>query len=418
MDHKISIVLDKRRQLKNGKFPIKVRVWVNDLKKAKRVTTGVEMTEDDFLNSWESKKNPNKLKGNDRENYQMLMSLSDRAEESAKSLDYFDFKTFEQKLRRKSSDKISVVYHFNKAISEFRKKGRIGAAESYNSALVSLMKYEAQRTKVPKESLTFVEVTPKWLHDYESYMIDDLGRSVTTVAIYTRTLRVIFNNAISDNDLDKRYYPFGKKKYEIPEEKKVKKTLIRSQVELFYHAILPPLQERARDYWFFSYACSGMNFKDIAMLKFENISNGEISYYREKTKVKKRTNKKKITVRLNDLSQKILDKYKTEYRGDKSYVFPILEDGDSPEKIFRKVNNFIRATNQQLKRIAKEYDFPEGFSTYWARHSYATNMINIGASIELISEALNHSDTRVTQNYFDGFEDDKKKEFSDKLMNF
>ena len=343
---------------------------------------------------------------------------NDRAEESAKSLDYFDFKTFEQKLRRKSSDKISVVYHFNKVISEFRKKGRIGAAESYNSALVSLMKYEAQRTKVSKESLTFVEVTPKWLHDYESFMIDELGRSVTTVAIYTRTLRVIFNNAIADNDLDGRYYPFGKKKYEIPEEKKVKKTLIRSQVELFYHAKLPPLQERARDYWFFSYACCGMNFKDIAMLKFENINNGEISYYREKTKVKKRTNKKKITVRLNDLSQKILDKYKTEYRGDKSYVFPILEDGDSPEVIFRKVNNFIRATNQQLKRIAKEYDFPEGLSTYWARHSYATNMINIGASIELISEALNHSDTKVTQNYFDGFEDDKKKAFADRLMNF
>ena len=47
-----------------------------------------------------------------------------------------------------------------------------------------------------------------------------------------------------------------------------------------------------------------------------------------------------------------------------------------------------------------------------------TNSIRKGASKEFISEALNHSDMKVTDNYFAGFEDDVKKEFASKLMDF
>ena len=74
--------------------------------------------------------------------------------------------------------------------------------------------------------------------------------------------------------------------------------------------------------------------------------------------------------------------------------------------------------NQHLKKLAKDNNLPEEISTYWARHSFATNSIRKGASMEFISEALNHSDMNVTKNYFAGFEDKTKKEFADKLMDF
>ena len=423
MEQKITIVQDKRRKLKNGKYPIKVRVWIPSLKKAKRVTTGVEMTLREFDNSWNSNKRLDQLAKEDRANYSKLLELLKRAEEAAESMDYFDFKGFEGKLRRKRSDKTSATYHFNKTINEFLDKGRIGAAESYRSAKISLQKFYCSCSGLTYDremdyDIQFLEITPKWLENYEDYMVVTNGRSLTTVAIYTRTLRVIFNNAIRDNDIDNKGYPFGKGKYEIPEEKKVKKTLRLDQVKVLKEAILPPLQEKARDYWFFSYACKGMNFKDIALLKYENMGVNEFSYYREKTKLKKRTNRKKITVRLNSVSSDILNKYKNKYEGPEGYVFPILSQGDTPKVIFKKVNNWIRATNQQLKHIAKEFGFPEGFSTYWARHSYATNMINIGASMERIMEDLNHSDIQTTQNYFDGFEDTTKDELMEKLINY
>lgn len=415
MDYKISIVLDKRRQLNNHKYPVKVRIYSNLLKKAKRIGTNLAMTEVQYKNAWGIA--PDKVKKEYRDSFTMLSELYRRSQVAADSLDYFDFEKFKTKLLRKASDKTDMVYHFNKAINDFKEKGRIGAASSYNTAMISILKYDKEKNNGSGASLSFHQITPSWLSNYESYMIDLKGRSITTVAIYTRTLRVIFNNAIRENDLDAKYYPFGKGKFEIPEERKVKKTLTGKQVKQFYNAVLNPLEEKARDFWFFSYVSQGMNFKDIAVLKFENIQNGKMVYYRAKTKVKKRTNIKQIEVPLNKESERILERYGTNYRPG-GYVFPILEDNDTPEVIFRKVNNFIRATNQQLKRIAKKLDFPKGFSTYWARHSFATNMVNNGASIEFVSEALNHSDISVTQNYLDGFEDETKKELMDKLLNF
>ncbi|KQC31430.1 tyrosine-type recombinase/integrase [Flagellimonas eckloniae] len=415
MDYKISIVLDKRRQLNNYKYPIKVRIYSNLLKKAKRIGTNLTMTENQFINAWGV--SPDKVKSEYKASYRILSELYKRAEAAADSLDYFDFDKFKTKLLRKASDKTNAAYHFNKTIKEFESKGRIGAASSYRSSMISLLKYDKEKNSGSGDSLSFHQITPTWLEDYESYMIDDMGRSITTVAIYTRTLRVIFNNAIRANDLEPKYYPFGKGKFEIPEEKTVKKTLTGKQIKEFYQAKLNPLEEKARDYWFFSYVSQGMNFKDIAILKFENIQDSKLVYYRAKTKTKRRTNIKKIEVPLNRESQRILECYGTNYRED-GYVFPILQDNDTPEAIFRKVNNFIRATNQQLKRIAKKLDFPSGFSTYWARHSFATNMVNNGASIEFVSEALNHSDISVTQNYLDGFEDETKKDLMDKLLNF
>jgi len=41
-----------------------------------------------------------------------------------------------------------------------------------------------------------------------------------------------------------------------------------------------------------------------------------------------------------------------------------------------------------------------------------------GAPIEFISESPGHKDIRTTENYLDSFEDDKRKEFAEKLSEF
>ena len=51
--------------------------------------------------------------------------------------------------------------------------------------------------------------------EYENWMIKN-GGSITTVGIYLRSLRTLFGMAINDGLLTKDFYPFGKKRYEIP----------------------------------------------------------------------------------------------------------------------------------------------------------------------------------------------------------
>jgi hypothetical protein len=63
-----------------------------------------------------------------------------------------------------------------------------------------------------------------------------------------------------------------------------------------------------RPFGSFSYACNGMNIKDIALLKFKHIHN-EIKYYRAKTVNTKKGNLKEIIVYLNDYTKNIIQKY-------------------------------------------------------------------------------------------------------------
>lgn len=48
VDKKQTYYLDIRRPKKNGKFPVKVRVWSSISKKAKLMRTGFDMTEIEF----------------------------------------------------------------------------------------------------------------------------------------------------------------------------------------------------------------------------------------------------------------------------------------------------------------------------------------------------------------------------------
>lgn len=41
-----------------------------------------------------------------------------------------------------------------------------------------------------------------------------------------------------------------------------------------------------------------------------------------------------------------------------------------------------------------------------------------GASMEFIQESLGHNNMKTTQNYFAGFDDESKREFGKKLMEF
>ena len=417
MSCSISIVLDKRRKKENGTYPVKLRVFNKTFKKDKRYVLNIDLTEPEFKTIWINSENK-PLGGKNRETRLKLQAIETRANNEAKQLTVFDFAKFETKLFRKSSDKNKVKHHFDLVIKWNTDSNKIGTAESYKYTLKSLVEFSETVKKCRADKLTFDAITPDWLNEYENFMITK-GKSYTTVGIYTRTLRVVFNNAISSNDISKDIYPFGFKKdnkYKIPRSKKVKKALNSIQLKtLFNVKVTNDNEQQAKDFWFFSYASNGMNFKDIALLRYADIKEDKFSYYRAKT-FDKTTKKTAITIYLTDFTKGIISKY-----GNKSktgFVFNIISKEDTAEIQYKKIKNFIRLINDHIKRIAKRNDLPNDISTYWARHSMATNSLRKGISMEFISEALNHSDLNVTKNYFAGFEDEAKKEFAKSLLDF
>jgi integrase/recombinase XerD len=412
----ISIYLDTRRAKANNLYPVKLRVFISKGKQRTQKLYPLEMdlTKEAFERSY----NAAKPRKEDKDLKLKLLTKEQRAVEVADSLSVFTFEKFERELFREKQSANDAVYHYKLYIKDLIDKGKITTASNYDLSLKSLLDFVNSKGKGKATSLFFDSVTVDFLQCYERWMLAK-ERSRTTVGIYLRPLRAIFNNAIESGDIHKDLYPFGKRKYQIPAGRNIKKAFNKEQLgTLFRHDTLIPEQEKARDFWFFSYACNGMNIKDIANLRYSDLSGDSIVFSRAKTIDTTKANHKPIVVSLSEFPLSVIKKYGNIEKNPSNYIFPILTKDMNAQEQDRAVKNFTRFINQHIKKLAKTAKLPEEISTYYARHSFATNAIRNGASMEMIQESLGHSNLKTTLNYWGGFEDDIKREIAGKLMDF
>src|ERR1035437_5683654 len=259
-DYEISFYLDKRRAKNNGNFPLKLHVYINSTGERKWYSTKFEFNEQDFQNIWETVKPKKEFQIKRLE----LQSFITYAHEIAHKIEYFSLEAFEEILfRNKKYNQNDVVSYYQRAIDTYKSNSQIGTASNYNLSLKSLLNFHQ------KVALHFHNITPLWLKNYESYMINEKQSSTTTVGIYLRPLRAIFNTAMAEKTINPDIYPFSKGKYVIPAPKSTKKALPKDQLKLLFEGIPNTLeQQKAKDFWFFSYACNGMNIKDIVQLQY------------------------------------------------------------------------------------------------------------------------------------------------------
>lgn len=414
-NYSISLYLDTRRAKANGKFPVRLRVFIPEPRTQKFYPTNFEFTKNEFQSIWGTVK----PRAEHKEVRRQLQTFVNDAETIAEKINPFTIEAFEKKMYNEAGAGANVFWQYEQLLKELTPTNRIGTATTYNQSLSSLKEFiKYEKGKEPAK-LSFAEITPKWLERYESYMTNHKGRSITTVGIYLRALRAVFNTAKLHKEIEPEIYPFGKGKYKIPAVKNVKKALHKDQLKQLFEAVpQTPEQAKAKDFWFFSYSCSGMNIKDIAHLKYENLQHDEIVFIRAKTINTSKENLKPVRIYLNTYTKAIIKKYGNKSKSPKDLIFSIISDTDTDLQKYHKVKNFTRFINQNLKKLALANDITGEISTYWARHSFATNAIRNGASIEFVSEALSHSDIKTTKGYFAGFADETKKEFAETLMNF
>lgn len=415
MQNQITITLDKRRKKANGKYPVRLRVFTSKPRKQKLYATEFDMTPDEFHSTWETIKPRTKYQPL-RDKLEALLSA---AKDVRDNLNTFTFDAFEKKMYRKAGAGADVFYQYAEAIKTLRANKQLGTADTYNLSLKSINAYIEYCTGRKPSKLSFFEITPDWLNGYERYMVEHKGRSYTTVSMYLRVLRALFNTAIDEKEIPREIYPFGKRKYKVPAAKAVKKALTHVQLgQLFKAEPMTPEQEKAKDFWFLSYACNGMNIKDIALLRYSNIKDGRLTFLRAKTIRTSKENLKTVSVIITDFIQSIIDKYGDKTSNPKGLIFSIVSEGMNEKEQQKHIKNFTRSLNQNLKKLAMANELPSEISTYWARHSFATNAIRKGASMEFVSTALNHSNLNTTKGYFAGFEDETQREIQDKLMSF
>lgn len=411
----VSVFFDTRRKKANGTYPVKLRVFTSSPRRQQKLyPTRFEFSEDEFQAIWES----DRPRGRNRELREELQAVEAHARETIYQIHPFTFEAFERKLFRKVGEGATVRYQYAQRIKALQRFGQVKTAQTSDSALNTLREF-AESKKQNFDALTFHDITADWLNEYEAFMRQTKGRSATTVGIYLRTLKTVFNTAIEEGEVSREFYPFGKRKYTIPSGRKVKKALSREQLKALFNAEpLTPEQRKAKDFWFFSYSCNGMNVKDIARMRFKDIDDEQIQFIRAKTERTTKGNQRQIVAIQNDFTRNVIARYGNTRKSPQQLVFNILKGNETPEDEVRRVQNFTRYINQHMKKLCKAYGLPEDISTYWARHSFATFAVQAGASLEQIQESLGHGNIKTTQNYFAGFDQTAKKKLADSLFSF
>ncbi len=349
---------------------------------------------------------------------------------------YHSFKT-------KNDKENDVFVQYDAMMATLLDEERIGSALSYQVSrnsiqrfLLKLDNHQRFELKLPKPKkvgdlyifkLMFEQITVDFLLEYEKWMLtygklsqkaneNDSPASASTVGIYLRQLRAIFNKAIADGITT--HYPFGKRAYRIPGKRNIKKALTKREILsiIQYDTAGQDLFiQRSKDFWVFSYLSNGMNFFDILQLKWSdfNPSENTITFVREKTARTTKENQKSITIYLRDLQLQVIEKWGSK---DSVYIFPFINTEMDAVTKKNSITQFIQVTNKWTKRIGQELGLQKPVTTYTARHSFATILLRSEAPIAFISQSLGHTNISTTEAYLGSFEEDKAREYLGELL--
>ncbi|WP_407524591.1 site-specific integrase [Lacibacter sp. MH-610] len=398
----LKLILDNRKKREDDVYPLKLRVTCNRLQKY--YSTGFKYTYEKF--DLVMRDNPPKQLRADRVEIEELVL---KARRIMRELKTFSFSAFEKQFRNDLKPQYGIFELYEKVIKGKMESGAIGTAVNYRCSLNSLRKFS------PK--LDFSEVTPEFLKSFENRLVSE-KKSITTIGIYMRPLRAIINEAISLQLFPKECYPFGRKKYIIPEGKNPKKAIDTVDFfKLWSYKCKKPFgyEARSKDFFILSYLCQGANIKDLLHLKYENLSDNQIQFFREKTKSSSRANPVLITIPLLDEIKEIINKWSAN-ESKESFVFPFLNEKMTAEERFKTSMQFVHVTNKHLALIAAKLGITKKVTTYVARHQFSKAIIDGGESIEYLSECLGHSDIRVTKAYVQRFSLERKTEKAKRLI--
>ena len=401
----VGAICYKVRPLRDNTYPLMLRLTQH--RKRKYIFFGVSVLEKD----WDFKKNQPKKSCPDREAIIKLISDKVSAYNSlimdltARQQEFTVSSLIQTLENRRKVQTVGEMYDY--LIDEFRKTAHLGTMSVYRQSKSSLTKFN--RTL----DIPFSDIDCQWLERYEKWL---KGRNIkdTTVSILFRTLRSVFNRALSMKLIKQDIYPFNDFKVSKFDVRTKKRAVTKEDVKKIMSLDLSGerhYMQLARDIFMFSYFGAGINFSDIALLRYCDISDGRVRYIRKKTG-------KEISFPLSDAGKEIIRRYSRPDATSEDYIFPILDRKIHRTEMQRKnrIHKVIGKVNPCLTEIGRMAGLETHLTTYVARHTFATVLKRSGVNIAIISESMGHSDIATTQIYLDSFENSQIDEAMKNLL--
>ena len=434
---KYTIVLDKRRKLQSGKYPIKVNIHsYADIKKH-YVSSPSLFTKNgklefscenqkEFDSVWTNRHKKDSfgnvigettVYGEKLELRNALKIQNDRLialMEDTSLLTLAEVKDWIKNWDAKEYeiDKTftNLWFAFAEYITKLNEEERYKYATSMGSTIKKLTEFvgiesNLQKLRIYRDvaDLSITDIDVDFMNAFEAFMFKQ-GRSKATVGVYARNIRTIWNDLYESHSK----YPFGKGGYVIPEGARKNQGLSKADIKkIVDFSSDNEYLQTARDYFLFCFYNGGMNIKDVLHLK-----KGQKEFKRLKSI---RTAKKEVIIPLvfNKITNDIIDRR----TGKGSYLFDVIKDGDDAKTRQNKVDALNRALRPQLHKLSDLLELEYKITPNWSRHSSTTILFEEGISLKAISEGLGHTTLNQTEGYINTMID-KERPKIEKALSF
>lgn len=276
-----------------------------------------------------------------------------------------------------------------------------------------------------KCELLFTDITLSFLNKFKTYLQSLPNSKEEGLTLQQNTISKIFDNFASiykkgvweleAEGLNIKSNPFENFKCETIETNKEK--LTESEIRLIEGLTLREgsLIWHCRNCFLFSYYCAGMRAGDLIQLRGTNITSDKRLIYRmDKTSTQK-------NIKLFEPALNILSHYMDIEKPTTDYIFPLLDNNaiyakaitweekdklpaEVKKNLQQQVNSKNSLINKYLKQIAEMAGINKKLSMHIARHSFANIARQKNANVYDISNALGHSDIKVTEAYLSQFD--------------
>lgn len=401
MNATVNVLCYKSKTLSNGEHPLMIRVCKDGKKKYVSLGVSVKPQYWDFEKNRPKRNCPNKeqintlIKEKEQKYSEQILDFSSRNKDYTLTT---LLETVDLSVKAKTVNSLFIEY-----IEQLKKENRIGYALSVRQVYSSLVKFNGHL------DIYFQEIDVNWLKNYE-FWLRGQKLAENTIGIRLRTLRVVYNLAVTEGLVKSDNYPFRKYKVSRLHTITAKRAITKEQVKqiMSYNTGSSCFYKKlAVDMFAFSYLMGGINFTDMSLLTNDNIDNDRLIYVRQKTK-------KRIILPLSEQAKEIIDKYRDSTR---KYLFPVLDNKNrTATQVKDRIYDVLANINHHLNEIGKSLGIELKITTYVARHSYATVLKRAGVSTAIISESLGHSSEKVTQIYLDCFENKQVDEAMKNLL--
>jgi len=332
---------------------------------------------------------------------------------------------------RKAARRVKLLAYVEEIAAGMVKRGKIGNAGVYRDLGNQLAKFIGAEAGAPEPPLgrgreqeraewvrahdiPFDRVNVAFCNEWEA-TLRATGAEEITLSLRFRTLRAVLNKAIGEGVAKREKYPFAsnaeeRHKFQVGKFDTTTSKRAISRAELERLKALTPSNERqqlAKEVFLFSYYAGGINFVDLAQLRWRDLSQTEdaglrLHYVRQKTGGK-------FSLRLLAPVEAIIERHRPfTHAGPDAYILPILnaDKHRTALQVKNRSHKVLGQVNQDLKTLAAAAAIDTPLTTYVARHTMATILKRAGVSTAVISESMGHSSEAVTAVYLDSFASD------------